>query len=564
MIEGLRALRAGLTAKGILLARRARAERDRSSARVLGMVLFSVFLIALVFGLTYAGGRVLVVKGVPEVARSGVSFSLLGLSFALILSSLGHAASSFFSARDLWMWDCTPAPPWARFFDRFVETGISALPMMVIFGNAGLLGLVLGAQLGVWAAVRVVVATTLTTLVPLSIGIALAHVGGGLLPAGKLRRLTLVVIGVLTAAGLVWFRRQRFELFLTPEGAARLLEGAKGLSGFVPAWMPASHGARFVLDNDLAGLAGLGLWSFGAVGVALVSHVLCFQRARDLAIDESPVGLVRGSGRERMLRTALLVVPSRMRPLVEKDLLAFARDPAQWGQLVLLVGVGVLYLVNAEALRKGFQDLPSLRSTVLAAMHTGLVTFVAAGLAARFAFPQVGLEGPAVWIVDGSPLTPRDLLRAKWIASIPIVSVFPTLVGLLGGYVLELDTGTWAMTTVLVFIVALALAAFGVGRGAIAPLFDATTVSELAMAPGAVSTMLLSVVVSGLASIGAGVAGGAIEFSPAPRNVVVPLIACIVPAAIAVELARGALQRGAHAFVRRREDEAQREFARAH
>lgn len=563
--SGLRALRAGMRARRILLRRRLVAEIEQGRGRALGILAVGVVVGIAVFAIAFAAGLYVVWKGAPELVRSGTSAVLLGLSAALVLSSLGHAAQAFFSARDLWLWDSTPAPSWARFADRLVETAMAALPMMIGLGVLGLTGAVLGAGLGAAAALRASVAVVLVAFLPLSAGVVLAHAGGAVLPAGKLRRASLLVLGALVAAGLVWFRQARVEKVLSPEGAAEVLASARQVKELGPASLPSSLGASFVVDASPSGLLGLVGWVAAALALAFISHVLLARRARDLAVDEAPVGILRGSFREKLLKLVVRPLSPALRPMVEKDLLAFARDPAQWGQVVLLLGVGALYLVNAGALREGFKQMPEIGAAILPSMHTGLVTFIAGGLAARFAFPQVGLEGPAVWIVDGSPMATHQIMLAKWIAALPVVVLYPSAVAGVGGAVLELRPALWLLTTALCAAVSLGVAAFAVGRGAQKPLFDATSLSELAMGPGALSTMMLSVALAGFASFGALIAGIAVIAAgrggvPVPFALAIAVGGCALPTAAAFVIGRRALAAGARAFVRRREDDAARAF----
>ena len=562
--HGRRALAAGLRTRAALLRRRLSAERAQGLGRVLGFLAIGASTGGLIFVAAFAGGRFILLRDVPEVLRTGTSAALLGLSVALVMSSLGHAAQAFFGARDLWFWDSTPAPPWARFLDRTVETAVAALPNVLALGGLAMVGLVLGGGLGIPGALRALVAMGLVAVVPLSLGIMLAHLGGALLPAGKLRRVSLLVLGVGVAALLVWFRRARVEKMLTPQGAAELLDGARSAGQLGHEALPSSIGTAFVVDGTLGALAVLMAWAGTALVLAYVFHRLLSQRARDLAADESPMGLQPGSLRDRTLRAVLRPLPPGLRPMVEKDLLAFVRDPGQWGQLVLLLGVGVLYLVNADALRQGFAQWPAVGAWVLPSMHTGLVCFIAAGLGARFAFPQLGLEGPAVWIVDGSPMSPGALMTAKWIGALPVVAVVPTLIAVLGGMVLQLSPFLWSLTTLACGVVSAAIAAYGVGRGAHKPLFDATSLSELAVAPGALSTMLTAVVLAFVASVGAMMAGAAMSAArwadaPVALGGVAALVALGIPVALSAYMGRRALQEGALAFERRRDDAATRE-----
>ncbi len=560
---GWRAVRAGMRARRVLMRRRLAAELAQGTGRAVGLFAIGLGIAGCILLAGYAGGFWVVFKGAPELVETFTSAALLFLSGALILSSLGHAAQCFFSSKELWFWDSTPVPPWARFVDRATETAAAAAPTTVALGMFGLLGLMLGASLGAAAMVRAIVAILVVASVPVSIGIFLAHAGGAVLPAGKLRRISFVLLGVSVTAVLVWFRRAGVDKLVTPEGAADLLAAARGTKEVGPHLLPSSLGAQFVISGDAAAFAGMCAWAAGVLALAFLSHRFLSRRARELAVDESPVGILRGSAADRALAFVVRPVRDELKAVVEKDLLAFLRDPAQWGQVILLLGVGVLYLVTASGMRTQLAQMPLASTVLLPGMHTGLVAFIAAGLAVRFAFPQVGLEGPAVWIVDGSPLHPRALLTAKVIASLPVVVVYPTIVCVVGGGVLGLHPALWFASTAICACVALGVAAFGVGRGAVNPLFDATSLSELAIGPGALSTMLLSVMFAFFGSLGAFFAGDAVAAGhrlSTPATVAAVLVSCAVPSLIALFAGRRALDKGAAALVRRREDEAVRQF----
>ena len=104
------------------------------------------------------------------------------------------------------------------------------------------------------------------------------------------------------------------------------------------------------------------------------------------------------------------------------------------------------------------------------------------------------------------------------------------------------------------------LCGYSVGRGAVAPAYDAANPSELALGPGAISTMLLSVALSGLASFMSVCAGAALRFGQGASSLLLTGVFVLVPVGVAALMARGAVRRGAQAFVDRREDEAARAF----
>ena len=113
--------------------------------------------------------------------------------------------------------------------------------------------------------------------------------------------------------------------------------------------------------------------------------------------------------------------------------------------------------------------------------------------------------------------------------------------------------------------IASGVCAFGVGRGAMKPLFDAASLSELAVGPGAISTMMLSVLFAALGCLGAIIAGALVvggeqEGMPVPLALAGASLAVALPSLLALFMGRRAMNLGATAFVRRREEEATRQF----
>ncbi len=554
----LHAIAAGQRVRWLRLRRRLQAEAARGQGRLVGLAGLGVGLALVVFGACFGGGYYVVWRHAPELLLTGTSTGLTGLAAALVFSSLGHAAQSFFQSQDLWMWDSAPTGAAARFVDRCTETAFAALPPTLALGSTALGGFALGGGLGLAGALRAVVAVVVVVPLPLAVGVGLAHVGGAMLPAGRLRRISLLLLGIGVTAALVWFRRARVERLLTEEGANQLLSAAKDSGAIGPSFLPSRQLALFVVDADgFAFCAGAGVVAL-VVAAAFAAHVFLYDRARKLAVDESPTGVLRGSMAERFWRGATALAPRDLQPMLRKDLLAFVRDPGQWGQVVLLAGVGVLYLVNASALGDGLRGLGAFGGVVLVAMHTGIVGFVAGGLAARFAFPQVGLEGPAIWIIDGAPLAPRRLLLAKWLAACPVVVGFPALLAVGGALVLDFGWLRVLWSTGLIVALALGIAGLAVFRGALQPLFDAASLSELAMGPGAVSTMVLSTSLAFAGATCAFLGGGLyyavkLDFVDRAFALAAPVLP-LLPLLVVVHLARGTFHQAARALLSRRSD----------
>jgi hypothetical protein len=85
-----------------------------------------------------------------------------------------------------------------------------------------------------------------------------------------------------------------------------------------------------------------------------------------------------------------------------KDLLIFLRDPAQWSQLLILVGVlavsgwGFRAAADQASLAELAKVLP-YASVVLFGVGSWVGTLITAAACARLVFPMVSLEGQGFW-----------------------------------------------------------------------------------------------------------------------------------------------------------------------
>ena len=255
-------IRASARARGRVGWRQLAEVRREGLARVIGIAGLAASIAAAIFAVCFFGGQYLVFKGQPELVRGGVAVSLLGTMSALFLSSLGHAANAFFVARDLWFLDAAPVSALGRFTDRARVTARASLPAMLVLGGLALTGLLLGNERGIFVIARAFVALVAIALLPLSFGVFLAHLGGALLPAGKLRRVSLLGVALGLVGGLAWFRSLRVEDAVTEAGAQRLLEEAEGFSRIGPSFLPHNLGVDFVMDADLFACGALFATSF--------------------------------------------------------------------------------------------------------------------------------------------------------------------------------------------------------------------------------------------------------------------------------------------------------------
>jgi ABC-2 type transport system permease protein len=184
----------------------------------------------------------------------------------------------------------------------------------------------------------------------------------------------------------------------------------------------------------------------------------------------SPAGLISGGG--------------RLRAFFGKDLLLFLRDPVQWSQLGLLVGLFLLYAAN---LRRFPMDFGSpIWLSVAVFMNISFSGFVAATLLVRFAFPSVSLEGPGLAAILQVPGGRGLLLRSKWLQS--FLAVTPLMVG--AGLASSLSIGAGSLLLVesggALLLLCTVLVSINIALGAIYPRFDDNNAANIASGQGGI------------------------------------------------------------------------------
>ncbi len=192
------------------------------------------------------------------------------------------------------------------------------------------------------------------------------------------------------------------------------------------------------------------------------------------------------SGAKRHLHTNAVAVtwydrlPWPTRPamaFLEKDLKSFARDPAEWSQLIIFFGLLLLYFVNLRNLQ--FHFLQDFWKNLVFVLNTVGTYIVLSSFNMRFVFPMLSLEGSKFWMISLAPIRYSTLLLEKFLLG-TIVSVLLTLpLVFLSGWMLEISLKRVLFTTGLGFFVCVALTGLSVGFGAKFPNFKSNHPAEI-------------------------------------------------------------------------------------
>jgi ABC-2 type transport system permease protein len=198
--------------------------------------------------------------------------------------------------------------------------------------------------------------------------------------------------------------------------------------------------------------------------------------------------------RARVFDWLVRPLPAAYRPMVAKEMRLFVRDPSQWSQIFLLIGVCAIYLVSIQALPMSAFSGPVLEwmKQAIAFLNLGMGGFVMAAIGARFQFIAVSREGRAWWLVRGAPIDPATTLRAKaMLGMVPMVVVGQVVV-VGSGLLLQAPAQLLIFEAVVTVFLAYAISGLAITTGALWPDFRADTAARAASSPAAVFFMVVA------------------------------------------------------------------------
>ena len=483
--------RNGLSASGI---------RDKK----LKFILFGTIGLAFWIGIFLIFYRVLTYFQGAEAFGDILAYKLLSMIlvifFSLLLfSSILTALSKLYLSRDLTLVHAMPVRTEKIFLARWFESALDSSWMVLIYSLPVFLsyGIVFKAGPVFYGAVMVnlvpfcLIASSLSTLIVLAVA--------GLLPAGRLRGIFVILAGILFIVLVIAFRLMRPERLVNPAAFSTVMMYVKSLetpgSPFLPTtWMMDS--LRAALSGSATGAlfhAALS-WSFSlaliftTAGISGKFYIGGLSRAQNVPGRLAAFRYAKKPGRARLLP----FLPGPVRAIAVKEVRTFLRDQTQWPQLFLILALVAIYLYN-------FYVLPVDRSmirmeylqNILSFLNMGLSTFVLAALSARFVFPAVSNEGPAFWIVRSSPIPLGVFLWIKFcIFLIPLLILTETLF-VASNILLDVTPFMMVLSVITVFFMVPAIVAMGVGLGAAYPDFQSENPAQSATSLGGLIYMTL-------------------------------------------------------------------------
>lgn len=359
-------------------------------------------------------------------------------------------------------------------------------------------------------------------VIPAAVGAMVTMVLSACLPARRARvyAMALLVAALAIAAALV--RLMGLRSMIMGAGLEDFSQIMAFLQvGSVPL-MPSAWLARGAQAASEGRWGESGYWFLCLSSTAAMAVQLClwlapplYYRGWSLAREAASAG--ESEGRKGWSPFPLIdrlfsSLSSPVRALLSKDIRTFWRDPAQWSQLVILLGLLTIYIANIRGLTSQTGNLGAFIKhwpTILSFFNIGATCFVLSILTTRFIYPLLSLEGKQYWVIGLAPFPKQKLVWEKW--GLCAVATVLAALGLIGLSNLMLGVAPWQaiLGTVTSVVLGFGLTSLAVGLGAIFPNFREDNPARIANGLGGTINTLAS-----LAYIAANLA---LEIPPALR-----------------------------------------------
>ncbi len=471
-----------------------------SLVRPLVILVCSLIVVLFVFAVSFGGFRFLVDQKLPLGGNIvALLFDLLFLSLAgLLVFSTGLIlhASLFDSAETAFLLS-KPVDEDQVFAYKFFVAGSFSSWAFLLMGGPILVAYSISVGAGPLFYLIMPLFFIGFSLIPASVGAILCLLMVNFLPRGRTLIVALgvilpIVIGGLWIGGTLRGLRQG-DIQMGEDLLQKTLGQVQIASAPVLPSYWISRGLRAAAFGDYSssGWYLTLVWSHGAFVYLLAATLarLTYRRGVDrLSINPETAPSKKPawidllfqwfSPRDRGLAALML-----------KDFRTFRRDPRQWGQVVLFLGLLALYFSNLKRMFPkeieypfqvglGFLNLLSL--SLLMCTYTG-----------RFVFPQLSLEGRRFWVLGLMPIERRRMLMAKyWFAFYGSLLVTLPLI-VLSDLSLSLPLFGMVLHLYLLILISSGLSALSVGLGTLMPNFRETDPSKIAVGFGGTLNLIV-------------------------------------------------------------------------
>lgn len=341
------------------------------------------------------------------------------------------------------------------------------------------------------------------TLAPVALAAAAVILLMRMMPIDRAREAVLA-FGALLSFGIVYLYR-----LLSPAQLFRVDKLVADAQGFIrdftlPGFdsLPSNIMAKSLIASASLKFEPYAMELSALLGITIVSLAIYLGVGALFFETDRPVSgsAARPGAFERVMRLAALsrrislLAPSGSRGLLYKEIMTNLRDPMQISHLVLMIAIVVLHFANLREIPFGIH--PGAR-VLIAFLNLGLVGFLMAGVAVRFIYPSISLEGHPFWLIESAPISKNRFLTLKFFAGwIPLTAVSLAVV-VVSNAIIGVGAALMFLWVVATLALGTVITAFGIAIGVTMPVFNKKNVFEISSSPGGIIFMLVSLLYVG-------------------------------------------------------------------
>jgi len=423
-------------------------------------------------------------------------FALLffALLIMLVFSNAIISYSSLYHTRETEQLFTLPVPVEHVFGYKFAESALFSSWAFLLLGLPPMLAYGLSVDAGAGFYVAILAFFVGFVGIPASIGNALAMLFAFAL-SPKTRRTLLITAGSLGAIGAIigcfFMATWRLSGHMPYFWMGRLLERLQFMQHpLLPSFWIAeglrqsangqvSRGLFFLLVIVVNSAAGYALCDW----LARATYLRGWTRAQEGRPRRQRHSAFRS--RNRWLNAPGLV-------LLEKDWVTFRRDPAQWMQCAILLGLLGLYFFNLRNL--SYHVSEPFWKNLTSFLNLAASCLVLATLITRFVFPLFSLEGRRFWILGLAPIRREKILWGKFAFAAGLSTVIVEVLISVSNVMLGSSPLVLWLQIATVAVVCFALSGLAVGMSALYPKFDEDNPSKIVSSFGGTLTLILSLI----------------------------------------------------------------------
>ncbi|MGQ9576260.1 MAG: putative ABC transporter permease subunit [Thermoguttaceae bacterium] len=179
-----------------------------------------------------------------------------------------------------------------------------------------------------------------------------------------------------------------------------------------------------------------------------------------------------------------------VRLLIVKDLRLFRRDPVQWSQLLIFIGLLTFYFLNVR--KFNYDTYYGNWVNLVSFLNVSVVGLLLSTFTTRFIFPMISLEGRRFWCLGLLPIRRATILWSKFAFAVG-ASILPSgLLIFLSDVMLQVHPLIMASHQLTCLILCLGLSGIAVGLGARIPNLREQSPARIAAGFGGTLNLVLS------------------------------------------------------------------------